>query len=146
MLINISRGTSKIPTGLITTGPNIASQTLLFEQLSERLRTEINGPVVILRSSDSLNLKALLKQVIRDAIHQVHSNEAMTTFNVDDTPASQKAHDDMMLLNNRRLLNYDLEILQRYIKSHGCQKAVIALQDSEAFDPSLLGDMITLFR
>ena len=57
------------------TGPNIASQGLLFEQLSERLKTEINGPVVTLRSGDASNLKACLKQLIRDAINQKVTDE-----------------------------------------------------------------------
>jgi origin recognition complex subunit 3 len=52
------------------TGPNIASQSLLFEQLSERLKIEINGPIVTLRSGSSSNLKAALKQLNRDATNQ----------------------------------------------------------------------------
>jgi hypothetical protein len=59
-----------VPAGLIVTGPNIASQSLLFSQLSERLQSEINGPIVILRSGDASNLKAVLKQLIRDATNQ----------------------------------------------------------------------------
>lgn len=55
------------------TGPNITSQGLLFEQLSIRLREEDNGPVVVLRSGDATNLKAILKQLIRDATNQVTS-------------------------------------------------------------------------
>jgi origin recognition complex subunit 3 len=52
------------------TGPNIASQGLLFAQLSTRLKTDVNGPVVCLRSGDASNLKAALKQVIRGATDQ----------------------------------------------------------------------------
>jgi origin recognition complex subunit 3 len=52
------------------TGPNIASQGLLFNQLSSHLKSEINGPVVTLRSGDTSNLKAALKQIIRDATNQ----------------------------------------------------------------------------
>lgn len=59
-----------IPTGFIVTGPNIASQGLLFQQISNHLRAEINGPVVVLRSGDAPNLKAVLKKVIRDATNQ----------------------------------------------------------------------------
>jgi origin recognition complex subunit 3 len=59
-----------VPAGFIVTGPSIASQSFLFRQLSERLKTEINGPVVILRSGDASNLKAALKQLIRDATNQ----------------------------------------------------------------------------
>ena len=59
-----------LPTGFITTGPNIASQSLLFKQISDRLKVQINGPVVTLRSGDVSNLKAALKQIIRDATNQ----------------------------------------------------------------------------
>lgn len=64
-----------MPTGFIVTGPNIASQGLLFQQLSERLKSEINGPVVILRSGGASNLKASLKQLIRDATNQRAADE-----------------------------------------------------------------------
>ena len=60
----------RLPTGFIVTGPNIASQSLLFSQLSEKLKAEINGPVVTLRSGDASNLKAILKQLIRDVTNQ----------------------------------------------------------------------------
>lgn len=59
-----------VPTGFIVTGPNIASQGLLFEQLSAHLRAEINGPAVVLLSGDASNLKGILKKVIRDATNQ----------------------------------------------------------------------------
>lgn len=62
--------TTLLPTGFIVTGPNIASQELLFGQLSGRLRLEINGPTVLIRSGDASNLKAALKQIIRDGTNQ----------------------------------------------------------------------------
>jgi len=43
-------------------------------------------------------------------------------------------------------LNYDLEILHGYVKARGSQAAVIAFQDSEAFDSSLLSELVNLFR
>lgn len=64
-----------MPAGFIATGPNIASQSLLFTQLSERLKTTINGPVVILQSGDTSNFKAALKQIIRDATNQKSTDE-----------------------------------------------------------------------
>jgi origin recognition complex subunit 3 len=64
-----------VPAGFIVTGPNIASQSVLFNQLSERLKTEINGPIVTLRSGDASNLKAALKQLIRDATNQRSTDE-----------------------------------------------------------------------
>jgi len=58
----------KIPSGFIITGPNIASQDLLFEQLSEALRCEAGSPVVCLRSGDASNLRGVLRKIIRDII------------------------------------------------------------------------------
>jgi origin recognition complex subunit 3 len=65
----------RVPTSFIVTGPNISSQSLLFKQLSDRLKAEINGPVVILRSGDASNLKAILKQLIRDATNQAANGD-----------------------------------------------------------------------
>lgn len=67
---SIVRGVERVPTGFIVTGPNIASQSLLFKQLSTRLKADINGPIVILRSGDASNIKAVLRQLIRDATNQ----------------------------------------------------------------------------
>jgi len=70
---NRQRRTVLLPTGFIVTGPNISSQELLFNQLSSRLKQRVDGPTVLLRSGDSSNLKAALKQIIRDATNQKDS-------------------------------------------------------------------------
>ncbi|CZS94593.1 hypothetical protein WAI453_013319 [Rhynchosporium graminicola] len=125
------RQAEKVPTGFVVTGPNITSQGLLFNQLAAHLKSEVNGPVVILRSGDASNLKAILKQLLRDATNQKLSMN-------DDEDIS--AHKD-----GRKLLNYDLEILHEHVESHGSQAVVIAFQDSEAFDSNLMADLISLF-
>jgi origin recognition complex subunit 3 len=58
--------TDKIPSAFIITGANIASQELLFEQLSETLQQQADAKVVRLRSADASNLKATLKKIIHD--------------------------------------------------------------------------------
>ncbi|TVY35860.1 Origin recognition complex subunit [Lachnellula subtilissima] len=118
----------RVPASFIVTGPNIASQDLLFKQLSARLKKEINGPIVTLRSGDASNMKAVLKQLIRDATNQRSEDEEL----------SQER-------NGRKLLNYDLDILQSYVKKHGSQRVVVAFQDSEAFDTNLVVDLVILF-
>ncbi|KAB8302266.1 hypothetical protein EYC80_005707 [Monilinia laxa] len=123
--------TDKVPAGFIVTGPNIASQGLLFEQISTRLSSEINGPVVTLRSGESSNLKGLLKKLIRDITHHKSNGED---------------EDDYFLeQDGRKLLNYDLEIVHGYIKAHGYDRLIVSFQDSEAFDSGLLGEVISLF-
>lgn len=61
------RNRGKLTAGFIITGPNIASQDLLFEQLSERVRTTASAKFVRLRAADAPNLKAALKKIIRDS-------------------------------------------------------------------------------
>lgn len=70
ILLMFGRDTETVPTGFVVTGPNITSQGLLFNQLATHLKSEIDGPVVTLRSGDASNLKAVLKQLIRDATNQ----------------------------------------------------------------------------
>jgi origin recognition complex subunit 3 len=126
------------------TGPNIASQGLLFQQLSVRLKEEINGPIVTLRSGDASNLKAVLKQLIRDSTNQRSEDEDLSHEQDVSNFIQSKLRDSYK--QGRKLLNYDLEILHGFVKNHGSQKVVVAFQDSEAFDTNLVVDLITLFR
>ncbi|KAH8148178.1 uncharacterized protein LAJ45_07630 [Morchella importuna] len=122
----------KIPTALILTGPNIASHTPLFEQLASRIRDEEKiGPVVILTSKDATNLKSILKKLIRDATQQDEG--------IDDE------EEEIVGRKGSKLLNYDLQILQNWCKLHEGQKVVIAIQDTEAFDGTILSDLVSLF-
>ena len=45
----------------------MASQDLLFEQLADSLRDECQGRFVRIRSAEAVNLKAVLKKIIRAA-------------------------------------------------------------------------------
>lgn len=65
----------KIPAAFIITGPNLASQQLLFEQLAESLQDASPAKVICLRSAEAPNLKATLKKIIRDATSRVFDGE-----------------------------------------------------------------------
>lgn len=45
-----------------------------------------------------------------------------------------------------RLLGYDLDLLNDYVQRKGTKRLVLALRDSEAFDPGLLTDLLSLFK
>ncbi|KAI0022218.1 origin recognition complex subunit 3 N-terminus-domain-containing protein [Xylariomycetidae sp. FL0641] len=120
----------KIPSAFIITGPNIASQDLLFEQLSEALHSKVDSKTVRLRSGDAPNLKAVLKKIIHDVIARDADDE-----NDQDLTTSK---------DDRKFLNYDLEALHAHLKSAPRRHVVIAFQDSEAFESTLLSDLITL--
>ncbi|KXX83057.1 Origin recognition complex subunit 3 [Madurella mycetomatis] len=129
--------TGKIAAGFIITGPNIASQDLLFEQLAEKLCTATQAKFVGLRAAAAPNLKAALKKIIREATAQGSDDE-------DDSEVSVGR-------DGRRYLDYDLEALHVFLnqqqqQQQRSQRVVVAFQDSEAFDSGLLTDLITLFH
>lgn len=45
-----------------------------------------------------------------------------------------------------RLFGYDLDLLHDFVQRKGTQKLVLALRDSEAFDPGLLTDLLSLLK
>ncbi|RDA83590.1 hypothetical protein CP532_4766 [Ophiocordyceps camponoti-leonardi (nom. inval.)] len=125
----------QIPSALIITGPNIASQDLLFEQLSERLQRSSAGKFVWLRSSEVTTLKAALKKTIREATST--SGEGGEGEEVQVKPGRE---------GRRRYLDYDLEALEASLEHETCKDVFVAFQDSEGFDSGLLSDLITLFH
>ncbi|KAK3693833.1 origin recognition complex subunit 3 N-terminus-domain-containing protein [Podospora appendiculata] len=122
----------KIPAGFIITGPNIASQDLLFEQLAEGLSEATGAKVVRLRSAGAPNLKAVLKKIIRDATSRGADGG-------DDAEVSVGS-------DGRKYLNYDLEALHVFLTAQDSRRVIVAFEDSEAFDSGLLADLIALFH
>lgn len=123
----------QIPSAFIITGPNIASQDLLFEQLSESLQQSTASKFVRLKSPEAVTLKAALKKTIRDAMADVGDTDKHDL-------QIESAQD------GRRYLDYDLEALEAYVKPLKCEHVFVAFQDSEGFESSLLSDLITLFH
>ncbi|KAJ6445690.1 Carbamoyl-phosphate synthase arginine-specific large chain [Purpureocillium lavendulum] len=123
----------QIPAAFIITGPNIASQDLLFEQLSETLQQASVSRFVRLRSAEAATLKAALKKTIRDATASAGADE-------DESLQVETGQD------GRKYLDYDLEALEASIRSQACEHVYVAFQDSESFDSGLLSDLITLFH
>ncbi|KND90156.1 Origin recognition complex subunit 3 [Tolypocladium ophioglossoides CBS 100239] len=123
-----------ITSAFIITGPNIASQDLLFEQLSEALQRSSASKFVRLRSSEATTLKGALKKTIRDAM--------ATTFLEDEDEGLQVESGQ----DGRRYLDYDLEALEAFIKPQKCGHVFVAFQDSEGFDSTLLSDLVALFQ
>ncbi|KAM0807214.1 hypothetical protein AB5N19_07553 [Seiridium cardinale] len=121
----------KIPSGFIVTGANIASQELLFEQVSETLQACADAKVIRLRSADASNLKAALKKIIHDVT-------ARATGEGDDLEVA-------IGKDGRKYLNYDLEALHSHLQTSPRPHIVICFQDSEAFETGLLSDLILLF-
>ncbi|TFB03827.1 Origin recognition complex subunit 3 [Trichoderma ghanense] len=121
----------KIPSAFIITGPNIASQDLLFEQLSDSLQRTSASKFIRLRSSEATNLKNALKKIIQDA-----TSKSLVVDGEEDLQLAQGS--------GRRYLPYDLEALRVFLEHQPQENIFVAFQDSEAFDSGLLSDIITL--
>jgi origin recognition complex subunit 3 len=121
----LSEQSKAISTGFILAGPDTTSHSTFFEQLSKRLETESPCCIAVLNSGDGLNLKNLLKSLIQKASSDDDSQHTRT---------------------GARLLDYDLRILHNWMSENGKDFAVVAVQDSEAFDSQLLGEVVELMR
>ncbi|KAJ5166564.1 uncharacterized protein N7482_005345 [Penicillium canariense] len=121
-----------IPTGLVTVGSNVSSLSRLLSRLNDQLTTCGQGGVVVLESGDAPNLKTSLKNIIRAAITNTEGNDGYQKFLTDRA--------------GPRLLGYDLDLLNDYVQRKGTKKLVLALKDSEAFDPGLLMDLLSLLK
>ncbi|KAM7185456.1 Origin recognition complex (ORC) subunit 3 N-terminus domain containing protein [Rhypophila sp. PSN 637] len=130
-------GRRKIPAAFIITGPNIASQDLLFEQLAESLSETARARVVRLRAAGAPNLKAALKKIIRDAAAGGVKQEEETEGDGAEVSVGE---------DGRKYLDYDLEGLHAFLKTKDSRRVIVAFEDSEAFDNGLLTDLIALFH
>jgi origin recognition complex subunit 3 len=122
---------SKLPCGLILAGPSIAAHATFFEQLSQRIATGTTSSFSLITSTDSPNLKSLLKVLIRNGT--AHKG-------IDDK-------DDELLSRKRKgpkVLDYDLQLLHERVVESGIDQVVVAFRDSEAFDSSVLSETIEL--
>ncbi|KZZ93164.1 Origin recognition complex, subunit 3 [Ascosphaera apis ARSEF 7405] len=118
-----------IPARLFNLGSNMSSMARLLNRLRSDLHVRRIAKVVTLESGDAPNLKTVLKHIIR---------EATTGDDADLDPPSTGAQ------NGMKYLPYDLDALHEHMQRQGMSKVVIAFQDSEAFDQSLLTDLLSL--
>ncbi|CAG8007827.1 unnamed protein product [Penicillium olsonii] len=121
-----------IPTALVTVGSNVSSLSRLLSRLNSQLISSEEGSVVVLESGDAPNLKTTLKNIIRATVTNTDGNDGYQKFLTDRA--------------GPRLLGYDLDLLHDYVQRKGTKKLVLALRDSEAFDPGLLTDLLSLFK
>ncbi|KKA26735.1 hypothetical protein TD95_000875 [Thielaviopsis punctulata] len=144
---------ARIPTAFIITGPNIASQDLLFEQLTESLTEALPSRFVRLRSVEAGTIKATLKQIVRavtaaPAEQKVRGplRKAVDLDGEEDEDGEVSAGAGAG--SGVKFLDYDLAALKAYLDNQAapCEHIFIAFQDGEGFDSGLLSDLITLFH
>ncbi|KAI5289550.1 hypothetical protein KEM54_003687 [Ascosphaera aggregata] len=119
----------RIPTALINLGSNISSIGRLLNHLKRELHSRKIAKIVALESGDAVNLKTALKNIIRDATTELDGEAFSAAGNV---------------RSEIKYLPYDLDALHEHLQRQGLKKVVIAFQDSEACDQSVLADLISL--
>ncbi|KAK2741025.1 hypothetical protein FQN57_005761 [Myotisia sp. PD_48] len=121
----------RIPCGMISVGSNISSTSGLFSRLQNHKDVKDNTCLVSLVSRDAPTLKTALKTIIKLAVSKIEG--------------AHRYKDYLISKMGLKLLAYDLDILLSCIQQNGVEKIVIAFGDSEAFDSTVLTDLITLF-
>ncbi|KAH7408219.1 origin recognition complex subunit [Phaeosphaeria sp. MPI-PUGE-AT-0046c] len=124
-----------IPTGLIIAGPSIASHGPFFSRLGQKIRNDTDSAYVVLTSGECPNVKTLLKNLIRKITSHAEDDDE----DEEDRPATSSRH-------GPKLLNYDLGLVQEWRKRNRVSSIVVAIQDSEAFDASLIVEIVELLH
>lgn len=119
---------TRIPTGLVLTGPNYGLQGRLLEYWRTSQVSQAAEEVITLENGQAPNLTTALKNIIRSVIAQRKGAEWYQSF----------------LLEQKRLIpfNYDLELLELFIERDGLKKIVVSILDAEGFDVNALSDLI----
>jgi origin recognition complex subunit 3 len=126
-----STTTSRIPTGIILSGPGSASSNSLARRVADAVQKQKRRIYVPLDSGSAPHLKAVLKTLIQKAT-------AIT---------AEEDEDDELALTSRkgpRLLNYDLQILYEHVRDRKIEQVVVSFPDTEALTSSLLSELIEL--
>ena len=119
---------SKLPCGFILGELDSTVHASFFQQLSEHVSRQSRSIFVQLKSSECTNLKSLLKTLIRKA----------TSSNEDSDNEFSRSG------NGRKLLDYDVLILYDYVHKRDIGQLVVSFLDSEAFEASVLTEVIEL--
>lgn len=118
----------RIPTAIISAGPDAASHQSIIQQLQRRSVGNGRRVFVSLSASSGANLKAALKAIIQKATSQ---NEGLD-------------EDDEIRPDSKgvKLLSYDLQILCDYVRERNLEQVVLSIEDTEAFNSDLLSELI----
>ena len=123
----------RMKTGLIVSGTTKNAQrdlSLGWKNAAQSQDKDSNTDLLVqLHPNASPNLQTALKNVIKLAISQHDGVEEYTNF-----LTRQKALIPM---------NFDLELLQRYIKNHQISRVVVSIQDVETFDTGVISELIS---
>jgi origin recognition complex subunit 3 len=121
-----ARSEQELRTAIIVSG----SDKSAFGLCLDRLRASKDGDLVVqLQASQAPTLQAGLKALIRNAI---------------ETHSSLQRYDSFIARNKRLIpMNFDLELLQKYVEANSIARIVVAMPDAETFDLNVFSELIT---
>ena len=122
-----------LPCGFILGDLDSTVHASFFQQLDTTLGGLEGRLHIQLKASECLNLKALLKSLIQKAISTKGNLEDELTNGISSS-------------NGRKLLDYDLQVLQDWVRKTRTTQVVVTFHNSEAFDGHVLAEAIELFR
>lgn len=124
---------SRIPTGIVLSGPGSASSNSLSSRIASSVQSHKRRLYVTLDSGSAPHLKAVLKVLIQKATASVAEDE-------DD--------DELATISRKgpRLLNYDLQILYEYVRDRNIEQVVVSFPDTEALGSALLSELLELLH
>ncbi|EXJ78330.1 hypothetical protein A1O3_09491 [Capronia epimyces CBS 606.96] len=122
----------RLKAGLLVSVPGHNAQRDLVQGWKSRRANEgdTKEVLVALSPTHAPNMQTALKNVIRMAICQDGGWEEYTEF-----LAQHKAMIPM---------NFDLELLQKYVQKHGIQRVLVSVPDIETFDTAILAELISM--
>lgn len=124
-----SAAAPRIHTGLVLNGLNSSVQRRLLRHWNDDQDANLSEVLVALDSNQAPNLALALKAIIKSVIVQRRDLEYYQSF----------LHDQ----RRRAPVNYDLELLQIFVRQEQLSKVVISIRDVEIFDMTLLADLIS---
>ena len=86
-----------LPAGFLLAGPSIAAHSLIFEQLQARSRDEPGNIFITVSSGDGLNLKTLLKAIIKIGTSQKRQDEDTKQLKQKDVAGDAKQQSEVDL-------------------------------------------------
>lgn len=130
-------GTS-LPCGFILGDLDSTVHASFFKQLADTLANQRRTIYVQLKASECPNLKTLLKSLIHKATSTNDSGEDELTDGI-APKVGRKVRD-------RKMLDYDLQILHDWIRKTRANQVVVVFQDGEAFEGHVIDEAIELLR
>ncbi|OAL37389.1 hypothetical protein AYO20_03238 [Fonsecaea nubica] len=125
----------RLKTALLALGPNTNHHHDLHKRWKSTTRGDTSSEaevLVTLQPAHCPNIQTALKNAVRSAISGHQGAEKYTEF-----------------LNEHKLLipmNFDLELLQRYVLRYHIERVVISIIDVEGFDTSIFAELVSTFH